>query len=258
MKITDILIERKIQRTALMYHGTSSVFLPNIMKHGLLANPPKLTYGRETHVGSVGYDSFGGVYLANNYSTAIEGSRTAVYAHGGKPNVITVQYVLSSGTIDEDDITYILFPSFSRAAYSFMTTHGNKFFDYNTAIDEITSDILDDFTLAINRKHFKTYSNTVDAIKALIGVTFSLLLKLLDVSDDKQAVSGIIKQGLLNKIRHEPEFESAMIKVLNTVKPLNSPTVRLTRNIGFRGKTRILKIEEIGRLKRTLYPRQVE
>jgi hypothetical protein len=263
MKITDILFERKIQRTQLMYHGTSSVFLSSIMKYGLLANPPKVTYSRNNPVSGEGFDSFGGVYLARNPSKARDGATMAVVAHGGHGILLTLQYVLSSGTIDEDDITHILFLSLSRAIYSYMHDFGDKIFDYNTAIGPIMAEIMPDFESAISRKEIKIYKNTVDAIKNLISVTFSLFLdKIEDKKLDRQDFSIFVKRVLLNKIRHEPEFDSAMRKVLQTTKPLNSETVRLTRNVGFKGKTRIIKIEQAYEHDRAgnkvYYPRQAE
>ena len=41
MLVSELLVERRLQRTRIMYHSTSSVFLPSIMKHGLIPDPPQ-------------------------------------------------------------------------------------------------------------------------------------------------------------------------------------------------------------------------
>jgi RNA:NAD 2'-phosphotransferase (TPT1/KptA family) len=47
MKIQDILMERRQQKTGIYFHGTSSVFLRSILKNGLMKNPPKRVYSSD-------------------------------------------------------------------------------------------------------------------------------------------------------------------------------------------------------------------
>ena len=124
------LFETRMQRTQLMYHGTSSNLVPSILKFGLVANPPKRTYSRDTDVEQQGYDSYGGVYLSKNIDLAKDAAYTAVKAHGGDAVMITVQYVLTSGTIDEDEITALFLSALIEnfGAYT-LETIGKKITD---------------------------------------------------------------------------------------------------------------------------------
>lgn len=96
------ITERRQQRTEIMYHGTSSNLVPSILKNGLLANPPKKTYDIDTYGASTA--SMGGVYVTPNRSYAEEISRESVETHGGRPAMVTIQYVRGSADLDEDDI----------------------------------------------------------------------------------------------------------------------------------------------------------
>lgn len=251
MQIKDILTERKIQRVQTMYHGTSSKLVPGILKHGLLANPPKSTYSRETNVDSSGYDTFkGGIYLTSDIDKAEDGADTAAMAHYGDPVLITLQYVISSGGIDEDDILAIL----TEAVLSDMPTKIETINDaalyysdnrnFQHALKRIEQAFLDPASINLRQYNarpskIKLNRNALLEIKVLATV---FLRHLAEQTGRDSSARTYISYRILNEIRHNTAFETAVYNVLGAVKPIESDTVRVTRNIGFRGKTRIIRI----------------
>lgn len=252
MQINDILTERKIQRVQTMYHGTSSTLVPSILKHGLLANPPKSTYSRETNVDSGGYDTFkGGVYLTSDLDKAEEGADNASTAHGGDPVLITLQYVISSGTIDEDDIMAILTESILDSTPAAIETvedasayYSNKQ-NFQNALTQVEQAFLNPTKINLGQYNARPTKIKLNR-NALLEIRVLATVFLRHIINKKQSSSkfrNYVSFRILNDIRHTPAFETAMYNVLATVKPIESDTVRVTRNIGFKGKTRIIRIE---------------
>jgi len=252
MQIKDILSERRIQRVQTMFHGTSSTLVPSILKHGLLANPPKTTYSRDSNVDTSGYDTFkGGIYLTSDVDKAEEGADMASAAHQGDPVLITLQYVLSSGGIDEDDIMSIM----TEAILSDLPTKIETISDaakyysdnrnFQTALQRIERAYTDPSTINLSSYNarpakIKLNRNALVELKVLATV---VLRHIADQTARDRKVRNYISYSILNEIRHNPAFETAMYNVLASVKPIDSDTVRVTRNIGFKGKTRIIRIE---------------
>lgn len=253
MQIKDILTERRLQRVQTMYHGTSSTLVPSILKHGLLANPPKTTYSRDSSVDTPGYDTFtGGIYLTSDIEKAEEGADVASSAHQGDPILITLQYVISSGGIDEDDIMAIL----SEALLSDIPTkietigdaaqHYQNKQNFQNTLSRIEKAFLDPSTV-----NLRGYNSRPTKIKlnrnALLEIRVLATVVLRHIADQpakrSSNVRSYISYRILNDIRHNPAFETAMYNVIASVKPIESDTVRVTRNIGFKGKTRIIRIE---------------
>lgn len=85
-----------------MYHGTSSVLLPDILRHGLLAQPPKQAWDSTTR---------GWVYLTASASArgcgAADYAKKAVYQFGGEPVVlrVIVPWRDLSPDLDDSDIS---------------------------------------------------------------------------------------------------------------------------------------------------------
>ena len=254
MQIKDIINERKLQRVQTMYHGTSSTQIPGILKHGLLAAPPKTTYSRESGVDSPGYDTFtGGVYITSNIDKAEDGADIASNTHGGNPVMITLQYVINSGNIDEDDVSTILVKSIiSHVPESVKSVaQAAKYFSnreyFNATVDNVVKDFYNPANLDLSDYVAKPNNITVNkhgvgAIKKLASATLSYILT---ASSNEFSFDEFMDFALLDEIRHIPEFESAMYEVLPMIKPISSDTVRVTRNIGFKGKTRIISIVDL-------------
>lgn len=241
------LFETKMQRTQLMYHGTASSLVPSILKFGLVAEPPKRTYSRDTDVEQQGYDSYGGVYLTSNLRIARDAANTAAKAHGGKPVLITLQYVITSGSIDEDEITSLLLSALQHVFGAYpMKTIGEQIAQNKTTL---TSELID---LIVNYRKLDTSDYhppgdlkfTADSVEQFKTVINRALDVLAASAKNTSSVEGdyYIAYYLLPELRYDAVYDSAMSRLLKTLKSRNPTTVRIERNIGFKGKTRILSI----------------
>lgn len=208
MRINELLIESRPgrQQVHVMYHGTSSTYLPSIKKYGLLPNTPNKGFGNELY----GYESYGGVYLSADRGTAVEAADEVAGRTDGDPIVITVQYVLGSGGSDEDEITMDII-------YTYMDNKKpEKFFqamqlsDIGKKLPRQTHQIFNDLH-AVIRKLKRKYGAEAD-----------------------------------EDILAHPAFRQLVKTIIEKIKMYNIgaySNVRITRPIGFRGKTRITSID---------------
>ncbi len=241
------LFETKIQRTQLMYHGTASSLVPSILKFGLVAEPPKRTYSRDTDVEQQGYDSYSGVYLTTNFNIARNAAYTAVKAHGGDPVLITLQYVITSGSIDEDEITALLLAALTHVFGTYaMETIGGLIARTRPALESELIDLIINYkTLDVGDYHPPSELKfTADSIAQFKTVIARALDVLAASSAKTPGVEGeyYIAYYLLPELRYDAVYDNAITRLLKTLKSKNPITVRIERNIGFRGKTRILSI----------------
>lgn len=250
MKYSEILNERDQRTTRVMYHGTTTTNLRSILKNGLLANPPKMTYSRDSDIESSGYDSFGGVYATSDINTAKDAAYTSTRVHGGKPIIITLSYVVNSGGVDEDDIT------------NTMMTLVDEFYgdqtldDFRELLSQNFNTIRTNLVTAffnLDKRSYKRFKHTgkpqpsfkfTNAGRdALVEYVTYILRHLSSATSDINSLENYISYEMLEEIRHIPEYDALCRKVLSTVGSVSMHTVRVSRNIGYRGKTRILKIK---------------
>lgn len=209
MLINQIITETK---TTMLYHGTSSVFLPQIMKHGLQPN-------LEHHswiTGGEGGESYGGVYLTADQWTAENAATAACNTHGGDPVVLKVQYALGSGSLDEDEIVDTII---GGAKWAVVNN------DYSSLMKEVLQSISGKPTRVTG-----TY------LSQLFSKLFQLFKRSKFLRDDWQ---------IEDKARANPEIRELIRKVMESVKVVDmekSTNVRVTRPIKFKGKTRIIGV----------------
>lgn len=260
MKIDDVLVERRLQRTEIMFHGTSSVLAPSILKHGLLANPPKATYSPGSTAADSAYDTFaGGVYLTKDRRMASSSARIAANIHGGDPVLVTVQYTLGSAQPDEDDIFALLSQSiiYHTPAEIKTTTDAADYYSDPMAVDRIAQHVIKDFKHSEQRKlDFSGYDFIPGSFK-FKQTADRLIVRLAKLYMDQIASYGErtrtkptqFKQYVqwigLSELRHNPEYEGAVKALMTSMSPVDSATIRLARNIKFSGKTRILEIRNL-------------
>lgn len=209
MRFYEILFEGRPgrQKTAIMYHGTSSVYLQSIKVHGLLPDRPGTGYGSD----EPGKESYGGVYLTAHRETAESAAVEVAERTGGEPIIITVQYVIGSGGADEDQIIYNMFDIIDDIGTS------------KTFVKRAPA-ILGGNLPPGDYKYLISFYNRVKRIangESWMEVEEEIL------TDEK--IRKIVTY-LLNKTR------------VNTVDKYTN--VRVTRPITFRGKTRITNIEK--------------
>jgi hypothetical protein len=244
------LFETRMQRTQLMYHGTSSNLVPSILKFGLVANPPRRTYSRDTDVEQQGYDSYGGVYLSKNIDLAKDAAYTAVKAHGGDAVMITVQYVLTSGTIDEDEITALFLSALIHEfeSYSVESMAGQIKQHRPTIERDLLNLIVNYKTRSMMNYHptgeIKFTPDAVAQFKTIISTALDALISAAEDTPNTES-SYYIEYYLLPKLRYNTVYDHAMMQLFKLLRSRNPTTVRVTRNIGFKGKTRILSIQNL-------------
>lgn len=91
----------------LFWHGTSTVFLREILKQGLIPDPPHRSYGEppEDRKDSYSIETFGGAYLSANWMTAYSHAGNAYRKFGGNRLMVGVRLETRSPDVvlDEDD-----------------------------------------------------------------------------------------------------------------------------------------------------------
>lgn len=277
MKYQEIT-ERQQQRTEIMYHGTSSKLVPSILKNGLLANPPKKTYDVDTFGASTA--SMGGVYVADNKEFANAIAQEAVETHGGEPALVTIQYVKGSADLDEDDLVAAISDAASKVMRNLAQKDPNKNPDWlprdfgadanqpkskysklsypsegwatdqmiskpNAAADEIAAE-----TVQVLSK----YAKPSRAAQAIIKQMAIELLKYAGTFEDARDRWNAIRYDAYDIAREQ--MEELLAKLMRQVSP-DTPTKsagarRIDRDVKYKGKTRILKIE-VG--DREVYPK---
>lgn len=247
MRVTH-LEEKKKKETAIMFHGTSDVFLKSILKNGLLANPPKQTYsGDEGNPFGSSVRTFGGVYFTSSRRYAEMISKDAIEAHGGNPLIITLQIVLGSMDIDEDLINNPL----SKAIINYFLYLAEK----SPSLDNIPLFVADyieshksEFKMNITRDilyDLKDYGKIGYVVKSLLDQIGDLFIDIMSRMDESELK--YLFNEPLDYLRDDTRFEDIVNKIMNNVfsKQTSGRTAyRVTQDIGFRGKNKILKIED--------------
>jgi hypothetical protein len=269
------IVERRQQRTELMYHGTSSNLVRSILKNGLLANPPKKTYDVDTFGASTA--SMGGVYVTPDRSYAEQIAGEAVETHGGKPAMVTIQYVRGSADVDEDNVVAAL----SQAASTVMRRLSNKAPGFSAQNDfDINEDAMSRYQdLSYPQEGWatdemirnkKTYAQEIakEAVKELSKITkprraaydilvemsYSLLRETAQEQDVRDRWN-TLRYGAYDIVRQT--MEEPLGRLMRQISPdlvgdNGSTPRRITRDVKFSGKTKIVKIE-VG--KEVVYPK---
>ena len=244
------LNERNQQVTQYAYHGTSSNNVPDILKHGLQPNRDETSYnGDDPNDMDASLKTIGGVYLTTLESVALHHAEHAVDVFGGQPVIVKVQYTMGSENLDEDDL-YVWIRG-EIATYPNPRGQFNLSYSEDEVVarmdsirerdpyikDEILDNFKDTFTVADNANleplwdiftlladgnfnpHVLLYRNAIDWVRVLYDESPS----------DWQTVRKLIHQ------------------VINITKRPIDPnqgnrSFRLTRPVGFKGKTKIVAI----------------
>jgi hypothetical protein len=279
MRYNEIVTERRQQRTEIMYHGTSSNLVPSILKNGLLAKPPKKTYDVDTYGASTA--SMGGVYVADNKEFANLIAGEAVGTHGGKPALVTIQYVKGSADIDEDDLVaaiadaskIVMKQIAQKAPNNDPRSEFNVDWNNSTPKEKSPYD-----SLSYPNEGWATDQMIAKPDAAAERIAAQTVQVLSKHSKPSRAAQSIIKQMALLLIKNASQYDDArerwnaisfeafdivretmeelLEKLMRQVNPdtpeKSAGARRINRDVKFKGKTRILKIE-IGN--QVVYPR---
>jgi len=285
MKYKEIITERKQQRTEIMYHGTSSELVPSILKNGLQARPPKKTYDVDTYGASTA--SMGGVYVADEPGFAMEIAREAVDVHGGEPALVTIQYVKGSADIDEDDIVAAV----SDAAKKVMKQLSQKAPKQDDVPDFLPQHLVKQWqsenpqplskysSLSYPAEGWATDQMIKKADSAAEKIADQTVAVLSKYSKPSRAARDLLKNIAVKLLKHAGQYDDArerwnavafeafdivrenmedlLDKLMRQISPdtpgKSANARRIDRDVKFKGKTRILKIQ-IGN--KTVYPQE--
>jgi hypothetical protein len=220
MRIHDIIVEKIKKKVAIYYHGTKSKNVRSILKNGLITNPKEKNYD------AGGWETFeGGIYLAKDI-------RDAKF-HGGDI-IITVQIVLGSGTIDEDNVV-------EEILNMIVDLQDKKPNDLNYS--EILKDVV---SVRVKDDRLKPlFFNVISLFVDM--VTESYPTNSDDVWDEFN-YDNIRSDYFVDLMRETSEYKNlinAAFKYMKHSKKELPETIRIERPIGFSGKTKIIKIENI-------------
>lgn len=244
---SELLIERRLQRTKIMYHGTSSVFLSSIMKHGLIPNAPHKSFGAH----DIKLYSYGGVYLTSNENRAEEAAFDAIKYHNGEPIIIKIQYVTGSGGLDEDlinltfksKIPYFLRDTDNLSSSSFMST--------------LLPYFINSYSRYLNKPTYKT----IELIHEYLKIAYQLLVNdknwlqkielLKYYHEDYDKITDTARKNYRQILTDMGDYlitntrlKQIVKAIMNSVKDntRSDEMVQVPRSIKFKGKTRIIQI----------------
>jgi ankyrin repeat protein len=194
----------------ILYHGTSSKFLPKILSYGLSANPKNKGFGSEIKGSSSqeNMDSVGGVYFTNSAGTAVSAGNSTCRKYGGHLIIVIAEIVQKSAHADEDSIRNQLSECFDTTLRNHLGGYG--YWYKRGMIDgdpEILKDILKDFSDAVhqklsndNDKHPIDYSLLKDYFDAKFNT------KLYYTKDWNQSISDYLEGMMRSNSQAGNEF----------------------------------------------------
>ena len=264
-----ILTEQQ-QYTKIMFHGTSDVNLRSILKNGLMHQPPAATFGgrdEDEFNQELSMKTFGGVYITpvRVYALTIADDATMVF--GGNRILITIQYVHGSGDVDEDPVI----DSFERAIIDFYHDFASRYSD-TTDHEDLMDAMDDEMKYQFIKKVSETMVSDLGNIGRLGKVVPSAVIQLLTLFANFYHEGGWVNFAAQEELdfsnlfvsprpfmRPIPEFVKYIEIIMNNLYPSRVDKhhpIRLTRDIKFKGKTRIIKIQAIEGDKRVYYADQ--
>lgn len=110
-------IEERVE-PVIGYHGTSDVYLREILKKGMLPNPKNRTWGEDPQasVVQISRTSLEGSYWTTNLMTAISSASNTARKMGGNSIIVIASLIPESGIPDEDEMLFTLKSSLDSAA----------------------------------------------------------------------------------------------------------------------------------------------
>jgi len=110
MRYYEIITEAKFRKPNIMFHGTSTAFLPSILKNGIVPKPKSKSWDVDPDVSMVSQSrvSLGGSYWTSNLLTATSSAWRTAKKFDGEELIIIAQVQQQQAFADEDSVTYII------------------------------------------------------------------------------------------------------------------------------------------------------
>jgi hypothetical protein len=160
---------------SIWFHGTSTVFLREILKNGLKVDTKKKSWDEDPDVGLSVVDrtSYGGIYMTKNFYTASSSAYRTANKFGGEKMYVLMQIQPKTLTADEDSI-YVV-PYFSQSDSS--NAYLYKILKYGTEYEEY-------------RENYESIKNK------WVQQTLEKLLNSLEINE-------VLKQKVINLLETE-------------------------------------------------------
>jgi hypothetical protein len=246
MKISELL-ESRPREKRIMYHGTTDTFLKSILKYGLIANPPHKGYGSDAPH-HISYPN--AIYLTPNLSYAKSAANTVSKMYGGKPIIVAVFHTISSGYVDEDDVTDAYL---SKLIY---------YYSIVGDMDENTLKKFIEYAQSVIKDYSKFTKKSIRILVDIVDVVYLEISKFLQKNEYGFDEKEIYTDHTANKILFSHLMSSKPIRELfhsfintlkvnkfttsnhysHTSKIMEPQGIRIKNNITFRGSNRIIKI----------------
>lgn len=253
--------QRKLE--GLWYHGTSSKFLPSILRNGLVVDTKEKSWGEDPDASMYNVDrtSYGGVYITRTLSIATGASFRMANKTNNNRLLVIMNIQPKTLLADEDDFTH----TFSGPIHSNIDTHNYKEIKYHSPNGQISPETKKD--------QEKWVTDKLKKLAYLVGELHPTLQKqLIDLITNEgylayvtRVASYISKEEWrslwdLTKINEEDipplptpqegeqifrNFVDKLTRLLKHIPKKGSETGRSLQNIGFRGTNKILAIVEI-------------
>ena len=247
----------KISVTRLMFHGTSSSLLSSILSEGLNSHHDKVWDAERSKDDSRSRESYGGIYLTDNFMTAYSSASTAREKFGSNRLMVICQLELRTPhiIIDEDK-----FPSPVAAIEMGLNIASNEWFFYQWIdngfydIDKVVESYKE--LLAYRNKYFQD-SRKLDYVTDLIG-------ELIKAAALREAAIGMRRETYYKSKHPEvakltlPETESNFRQISNELmQKLNMyanvgeeksdfmHNVRTLEPINYKGANKVLLVSQI-------------
>lgn len=249
------------------YHGTSSKMLHTILKEGLSAAPREKVWGENREVGELGVESYPGAYVSNSLVIAYNYAENAVEKFGGNMLIVAgkVETRSPQARIDEDlidDPAAGLRDIEDIGGYQ-LRTDANILKRYITNMSDKT---LEPYVRQYIEKELEIkpteeiMKRAAKALRAFLDVRIALLLEkekgYSSTGNDifTETFGGSIPEKYKDPNKLVKEYRQAMDDLLAKAKELlhrdrvskdKDLNVRLTENVGYKGKNKIEAIVEI-------------
>lgn len=216
MLLNDLIRESRPGRKLIDYylHGTSDLYLPSIKRQGLQPWTGNKGFGSE----SPAWESYGGIYLTKSKTVAKHAALDTCERVGGNPIIFSVQVVLGSGGYDEDHVNAIIAKVYNL--------HNRSIVDF---VDAITDSWLGS---SLPVQNHNIFHELYKFLYPIAGNNFKKTeMTILSDPNYRKIINTIISKMKQygQKDQYNPDHRDQ--------------SIRITRPIGFRGKTRILNYE---------------
>ena len=271
--IEAVLNEKRFAKSQVMYHGTTSKFIPSILTNGLEAEPDKAVYSRDddddddswyrdefedrTRLDGKPIQTIGGVYMSQNAGDTFAYASNATEAFGGQQTIIQLQITEKSTFLDEDVISQGVL-GFARDAYTEATnaeTVTHAVAELLSADDEtnINNNAAQIFITQLEKEHgdIVKSNSEKETLERLCYAAFMIHIGMGSLGED-EFISTFIKNGkdkgdgeiAFNRLEddrdysHDSDWYSGLDFLTRRIKS-SGGTRRSTQDIGFRGRNKI-------------------